>query len=91
MVLPLLLGFALMLPFLGLELRHQPGELPLVLFGTLWLLGSVFVALLLPLLRKRPRPAAILVRIGLSIVVACLWARIVLDQMPCFLGVPNCD
>jgi hypothetical protein len=32
-----------------------------------------------------------LVRIGLSIVVACLWAGIVMDQMPCFFGVPNCD
>ena len=91
MVMPLLLGFASMLPFLALELRSQSGELPLVLFGTLWLLGAVFVALLLSLLRKRQRPAAILVRIGLSIVVACLWAGIVMDQMPCFLGVPNCD
>jgi putative effector of murein hydrolase len=91
MVLPLVLGFASMLPFLMLEFRYQPGELPLVLFGTLWLLGAAVVALLLPVLRNRPRPGALLVRVSLSILVACVWARILMDQMPCFLGVPNCD
>lgn len=90
-VLPLVLGFAAMLPFLALELRNQSGELPLFLFGTLWVLGAAFAALLLPLLRNRSRPLPALVRIGLSIAVGCLWARIVIDQMPCFLGVPYCD
>lgn len=91
MVLPVMLGFASMLPFLALELRNQPGQLPLFLFGTLWLLGASFVALLLPVLRNRPRPAATLLWITLSIVVACVWAGVVMDQMPCFLGVPYCD
>ena len=91
MVLPLVLGFASMLPFLALEVRNQPGEMPLFLFGTLWFLGAAFTALLMPVLRDRPRPAAVLVRVSLSILVACVWARILMDQMPCFLGVPNCD
>jgi hypothetical protein len=90
-VLPLVLGFIAMLPFLVLELWNGAGGLPLVLFATLWLLGSAFAALLLPLLRDRPRPGAILVRVVLSIGIACLWAGIVMDQIPCFLGVPNCD
>ena len=88
-----MLGFASMLPFLALEVRNRPGdaELPLWLFGFLWVLGTAFVALLLPVLRNGLRLRAVLVRIALSLAVACLWAGIVVDQMPCFLGVPNCD
>jgi hypothetical protein len=88
-----MLGFASMLPFLFLELRNRPGgaELPLVLFGMLWLLGTLSVALLLPIFQNRPPAGAILVRVALSFMVACMWARIVVDQMPCFLGGSNCD
>ena len=87
------LGFVTMLPFLGLELRNGPpaAGLPLVLFGLLWLLGTVFVALVLPIFKRWPRPRTVLVRVALSVAVAYVWISIVVDQMPCFLGVPNCD
>lgn len=30
-------------------------------------------------------------RVVLVILIAWLWVGLVVDQMPCFLGVPNCD
>ena len=70
-----MLGLLSMLPFLALELRTRPGdaELPLLLFVMLWLLGTAFVALLLPILRKGLRLRAILIRLALSAVIASLW------------------
>jgi hypothetical protein len=34
---------------------------------------------------------AVVAGVLVLILVALLWARVVLDQMPCFLGVPDCD
>jgi hypothetical protein len=33
----------------------------------------------------------VLPRIATLIFIAWMWVAVVLDQMPCFLGVPNCD
>ncbi|HVF40372.1 MAG TPA: hypothetical protein VM939_10760 [Gemmatimonadaceae bacterium] len=69
---------------------------PVALFTGLWLLGLTFVALLMSLVRRRPAQGdaltmgLLLRRFGL-ILVAALWVTLVADQMPCFLGVPNCD
>lgn len=32
-----------------------------------------------------------LVSLAVMVLLAGSWAGILLDQMPCFLGVPNCD
>jgi len=34
---------------------------------------------------------SLLARVAVMIALAWSWIGIVLDQMPCFLGVPNCD
>jgi len=36
-------------------------------------------------------PISLLIKVVVLILIAWLWAGIVLDQMPCFLGVANCD
>jgi hypothetical protein len=36
-------------------------------------------------------PIALLPSASFLILMAWLWVGILLDQMPCFLGVPNCD
>jgi hypothetical protein len=36
-------------------------------------------------------PIALLLRVAVLAFVAIGWANLVRDQMPCFLGVPNCD
>jgi len=91
----------LVLPLATLELinrqRFQEG-FPFALFGILWLLPAAFILILMPILRSvragngsMANPISLLLRVTFLILVAGLWIGIILDQIPCFLGVPNCD
>lgn len=98
-----LIGLVLVLPFAVLESLNQtvtrqnaPGLL--ILFGLLWLLPTTLVVALAPLARSLragnsllANPADLLLRVALSVFVLMLWGGLLLDQMPCFMGVPNCD
>jgi uncharacterized membrane protein len=71
---------------------------PIPLFGILWLLPMLFIVILTPILRTvregnsvLANPFHLLVRITLLALITWLWAAILIDQLPCFLGVPNCD
>ena len=96
-------GFALVLPLVILEAlnnsitrQNAPGLA--MLFGTMWLLPALFVVILMPTVRNvRAGRSAIAAPISLSLRVASLaliatvWTWGLVDQLPCFLGVPNCD
>lgn len=94
-----LISAALVLPFVILELvNRQDQGFPVTLFGFLWLLPLAFILLLLPIVRRRPagpmtagNRLGLWSRIAVMGFIAWVWVSIVLDQMPCFLGVPNCD
>lgn len=97
---PALVGFALVLPFLILEWvnrRGIPGSFPIVLFGLLWLLPFLFTLVSTPIVRAlsaRSRSLAarfLLPRAVLLVFIAWFWVSVTVDQLPCFLGVPNCD
>lgn len=91
----------LVLPFIILELvnrRDFPNGFPLPLFGFMWLMALTFIVLLMPILtgyrgssQTGPRPLSVLPRIAVLALIAWMWVSLVADQMPCFLGVPNCD
>jgi hypothetical protein len=91
----------LTLPFLFMELvnRHAYQEqIPYSLFGGMMFFPLAFILILLPILRairsgNRARINAVTLLFGIffMIVLAGLWFTFVIDQMPCFLGVPNCD
>jgi hypothetical protein len=91
----------LVLPFMILELvnrRDFPNGFPIPLFGFMWLMAVAFIVILMPIVRSRqaahqtmPSSLSVLARVALLIVIAWLWVGLVIDQMPCFLGVPNCD
>ena len=94
--LPVLLGLAIVLPFIVLEVVNRTTfAFPFVLFGVMWLLAAGFFAGLFVLVREvragGARPAVLLLRATVLIPVVWFWIGLVLDQMPCFLGVPNCD
>lgn len=36
-------------------------------------------------------PFSLVLRVAVLILIAWLWIGSVVDQMPCFPGVPNCD
>jgi hypothetical protein len=96
-----IISLALVLPFLLLEFINGGGfgkSFPVVLFGLMWLLSLGFILLFMPLVRAVPAaepPLARLARLGPRLIllglIAWFWIALVVDQMPCFLGVPNCD
>jgi hypothetical protein len=98
---PALISTLLVLPFLILELVNHHGfneGFPAALFALLWLLPLAFILLLLPIVRQRspgPKTSANRLRLWSRIAVmgfiVWAWVSLVVDQMPCFLGIPNCD
>lgn len=97
---PLLIGLLLTLPFAILELINQkanPG-FPFAIFGFLWVSSTLFVATLHPILRYLraggklfDHPFSLLTRLVILFLIGAMWLGTVSDQMPCFLGIPNCD
>lgn len=96
-----LIGLFLVVPFIILELVNRPTlpeDFPIVLFVFLWMLAVIFIFIVTPILRGFWRGNSILdnrgsllLRVALLIPIGWVWIAIVIDQMPCFLGVPNCD
>ncbi len=93
-------GFLLVLPFIALEWANTQGfsgGFPIPLFLFMWLLGSLVVyagmPMALQLAGRQGRESVLRIFFRLAVVALCatLWAGVVADQMPCFLGVPNCD
>lgn len=98
---PVLVSILLILPFVVLELanRRAFGEaFPLPLFAGMWLLALAFMLVLTPVVRSasaetrtRSSSLGLLAGIAVLLLIAGLWAAILADQMPCFMGVPACD
>ena len=94
-------GALLVVPFMILELVNTgsfPKNFPVVLFAFIWLLSFAFIFTLSPIVRRMwagsgimSNPVSLLLRAVLLVPIAWLWISVVIDQMPCFLGVPNCD
>jgi hypothetical protein len=92
---------ALVLPLIIMELvnrRNYHEGFPVSLFVILWLLPMAFILILKPTMRKvqashwtTPNLIRLLLGIVCLLLIAWFWTGILLDQMPCFLGVPICD
>lgn len=98
-----LISLVLVLPFAILESLHttitrQNASGLIVLFGLLWLLPMAFIFILVPAMRTQreenailTNPINLLIRIAFLAFIAMMWGSVVIDQLPCFLGYPNCD
>ena len=97
-----LLGLLIVLPFAGLEYTvagSSTADASLyALFGVLWVLATAFLVTLGGIVRKLrtggsawTHPFKLLVAFSFLLAAGFVWWGIVLDQLPCFLGVPNCD
>lgn len=94
-------SFILVLPLIGLELfnrRSSHEGFPIPLFGFLWVLPTAFIVLLVPIVRSlragnsiTANPVNLFFKVAALAVIAAMWGAILADQIPCFLGVPNCD
>lgn len=98
---PLLVSAALVAPFIALELvnrRTLHEEFPYVLFTFMSLHALLIVLLLTPALRRlraERSPRALgpghWAGLLLGVFLVFVYANVVIDQMSCFLGVPDCD
>ena len=98
---PLLLGLLCALPFAIMEsvnLGAIPVPFPYAIFLYLWLMFALFFLCLFAILRisrskmgsKERLPAYLLNALVIVFAVMSI-INILIDQWPCFLGVPNCD
>jgi uncharacterized membrane protein len=98
---PAIFSLLLVLPFMILELvnrRNFNAGFPIPLFVFMWLLPMLFILILMPIVRNVRagnsivvNPIILLIRVIFLALIIWMWFGIVIDQMPCFLGVPNCD
>ena len=98
---PVIISFILVIPFMILELvnrRNFNEGFPIALFGFLWLLPTLFIITIMPMVRNIgagnsiiANPIILLLRVVFLAFIAWMWVSLVIDQMPCFLGVQNCD
>jgi hypothetical protein len=94
----MIISLVLVLPFVVLELISvglKP-NFPFLLFVVMWALTLLFVLILMPIIeslraKNLANPFRFLLRAVLLTAIASILVAIVVDQMPCFLGVPNCD
>jgi hypothetical protein len=95
-----LASLALVIPFVGLEYAQSRGfsSMPFTLFVVMWLLPLAFFIVLTPLLQRpwlvthdRINGLGLLFRVAILVALAGFWFSLVNDQMPCFMGTPNCD
>ena len=98
---PAIISLLLVLPFIILELvnrRTFHESFPISLFAWLWLLPVIFMITLMPVVRTiragngiPAQPATLLIKALISVLIAGVWITLLVDQLPCFLGVLNCD
>lgn len=98
---PILLGLLCTVPFAVMEsvnLGGIPDPFPYAIFLYLWLMFALFFMSLLAILRlagsrvnKKERLPAILLNALVLLFTVMSLVYLLADQMPCFLGVPNCD
>jgi hypothetical protein len=96
-----LVSTILVAPLVYLELRYAMqnySNFPYPLFAILWLIAAAFILAAAPVIQAvragesvLKRPALLVIRVVFLVLAAIFWTGIVNDQMPCFLGVPNCD
>ena len=98
---PALISLLLVVPFMIMEVvntQNLNAIFNVPLFGIMWLLPVLFILAGMPIVKNvragnkgLEKPVILLIRVVFLIFIAWFWAALLIDQMPCFLGVPNCD
>ena len=99
--LPAVISLLLVIPFMIMEVinrRNFNEGFPILLFVIMWLLPTLFTITVTPIVRNLRmgnsvlvNPVTLVLRVVFLAFLAWVWFGAVIDQMPCFLGVPNCD
>jgi hypothetical protein len=100
-----IISLLVVLPFAVLEVINRETfrptgqeRFPFLLFSVLWLGMLAFVAILRPTIHTLragngvlTQPRKLLLSVAALALIAAVWGGILVDQLPCLLGVPNCD
>ena len=98
-----IISFVLVLPLAILEVVNNTVTTEnvsglILLFGVMWLLPTAFIVILMSIMRSKKagnplvsKPITLLLRVASLVLIASVWVWGLIDQLPCFLGVPNCD
>jgi len=96
-----LISLLLILPLMIMEIvnrRNFNEGFPILLFIVMWLLPVIFLLILTPIIRTiragdslLASPIKLLLSVAFLVFIAIVWTGALIDQMPCFLGGPNCD
>lgn len=100
-VVPSLVSIALVAPFIAFQLINRRAfhkGFPFLLFAFMFLHSLLIVVSVTPALR-RLRMERSLRTLGpghwlgllLGVFLIAVYANVIIDQLPCFFGVPNCD
>ncbi|MFN2502499.1 MAG: hypothetical protein ABR530_10875 [Pyrinomonadaceae bacterium] len=91
-----LIASIMVLPFALLEFTLSPlgrNNFPFPLFLFLWLISTAFIVILRPAARGfragndlTAHPIDLALRVIFSALILVVWAGIIIDQLPCFLG-----
>jgi hypothetical protein len=98
---PAFISFLIVLPLMIMEIvnRRSFNEgFPILLFVVMWLLPVIFLLILMPIIRTiragnslLTSPIKLLLSGVFLVLIAIAWTGALVDQLPCFVGVPNCD
>ena len=98
---PVIIACLLVIPFMILEFvnrRAYSESFPVLLFTMMWLMVFSFAFIFFPTIRSlragrtsSANPFVVVPGLASLLVLAWAWLGLVIDQMPCFLGVPLCD
>ena len=98
---PFIVSLIAVVPIIVVELINQPAsrtDFPFMLFFFLWIIPFLFCLTLFPMVRRFNvsgnmgwNIVVLVSRIVLLCILSVSWYNLMSDQMPCFLGVPNCD
>ena len=96
------IGLIVVLPLIALQStvgRASYRTFPTPLFVAIWILGAVFTVVVIPTVRAIRNgdgsalaySGMLISRVVFLLMIGAFLTGLVSDQMPCFLGVPNCD
>lgn len=98
---PALIGLLFMIPFMVMEVvntQNINAIFNIPLYGIMWLLPTIFILILLSMVQTvlvgnslMANPISLFMRVVFLLFIAWFWISLLIDQMPCFLGIPNCD
>jgi len=99
---PALISLLFVIPFIIMETvntQNLNAIFNVPLFGIMWLLSMLFILTAMPIVQNLWRtgnsivasPIILMIRVVFLALLVWMWFSILIDQMPCFLGVPNCD